>query len=257
MGALNWESPFPVHRDGSTAVLFVHGFMETPMSFTYLANQLEDALPVSQHATLLPGHGSNPRRLNDTNREDWYTAVRRDAESLSEQYRHLIVCGFSLGGLLAYALSHEVSLSGLVLLAPAFRYRFSAMKWGSDAAANVLPYLPQLGIDGLNDRTLDDYYAHYVFIPLRAVVQLNRLQEEVESKYAPSAVNCPTLTLQSTADWVIDYETTVAVARGLGHTGSRHRLFENSNHVLALDYDRKQVAEEIIDFVAGLTDVSR
>lgn len=250
MGGLDWSTPFPVKKDPDTALLFMHGFLETPMSFTYLSEQLAEETVVSQFGTLLPGHGSTPRRLSQIHREDWYTSVKRDVDSLGEQYSNLYLCGYSLGGLLSYIIAHEQTVDGLILLAPSFRYCFSFMKWVPDRIKGVIPYFPQFGIDGLNDRTLDKYFAHYVFMPMAAVSQLSRLQEEVEQRFPPAGLSCPVLTLQSTSDWVIDHETTVSVARQFNHPASRHRLFERSNHALPLDHDRKQVAGEIIDFLA-------
>lgn len=247
--SLSWSSPFPVRRDSSTAILFVHGFLTTPTIFTYLSRRIDEAVAVSQFATVLPGHGATPSRLRQTSREDWYRVVRRDFNNLTERYDRVVICGMSLGGLLSYALVQEFTPSGVVLLAPAFRYRFQFFKWGADTLGRVLPYVPQCGLDGLSDRTLAEYYPHYMFIPLKSVREISRLQEEIEERFRPSNIDCPVLTLQSVSDWVIDHEAAVSVARQCNHPQSTHRLFEKSNHVLPLDYDRQQVAGEIIDFL--------
>ncbi len=245
---------FRIQGSGEGVIMLIHGFLETPNSFVYLVEGLRNSTDWSIDAPLLPGHGTRPRDLRRTRWSDWVGAVTRRYERLAERYPRVVVCGNSLGGLLACRLSSRDTLEGLILVAPAFGYRWRIMRWFPETLGKLLPYLPLLGVSGLNDPTLRDEFIHYRWIPMRSVRQITRLQRVVYRENLPFPEGLPVLFLQSENDTVVDPESTRGAAENTSHPGSRARWFTRSNHVLLLDYERQDVRDEVIRFLGERVD---
>ena len=124
---MNRHAPFVRDVPGSRgAVLFVHGILGTPRFFDFL---LEDIPPDwTVHNVLLSGHGGGVRNFSHASMAAWRAQVAAELSALSAGHERVILCGHSMGALLAIdaAHAHPGQAQGLLLLAVPVRLSLNA-----------------------------------------------------------------------------------------------------------------------------------
>ncbi|MDE0723413.1 MAG: alpha/beta fold hydrolase [Alphaproteobacteria bacterium] len=98
-----WVHP---KRKSKVGVLLVHGFLSSPAELKDFGRDLH-AKGFEVLGMRLPGHGTSPWDLMARSREDWIKSVRRNYRILKAHVEHVVVVGFSTGGLLALELAAE------------------------------------------------------------------------------------------------------------------------------------------------------
>jgi len=236
--------------------LALHGFTGSPSELSFLTERVARAgFPV--RAPTLPGHGTNARDLQSRTWDEWLACARRELLDAGPS----VVCGFSMGTLLALALAQDdetrdrvralVLIGCAVRLAPALRFAFRVVT----RARVRLPdaYVPKpLGPD-IRDKTLAASIGGYDENPVRAALEVYRAARSVEPRL--SRVACPTLLLHGERDRVCDVRGAREVASALGTDDVRVRTYARSGHMLALDYDREAVASDVLQFLERLREV--
>ena len=106
---------------GSTAILFIHGFADTPAVFHPMAADLA-ARGFTCRAMRLPGAGMPVGISRTITRAMWEDEVRREIADLQKTHGRVWLAGHSMGGALAarIAFSQADSVAGVILLAPLF-----------------------------------------------------------------------------------------------------------------------------------------
>ena len=105
---------------GSTALLMVHGFSDSPQMFRKLAPALAER-GYTCRGILLPGFGRRLQAYEDSSVDDWLAKVDSEVKSLRAEHTHVVIVAHSLGGAIAlnFALDHPQQQDALVLIAPA------------------------------------------------------------------------------------------------------------------------------------------
>ena len=91
---------------GERGVLLLHGFIGSPMDFGELPQRLADA-GYRVRAPLLPGHGTRPQDMLETDAAAWLEAARRAYRELAAECDWVAIAGFSMGGTLAIRLAAD------------------------------------------------------------------------------------------------------------------------------------------------------
>ena len=244
----------PFFSEGrAPALVALHGFTGTVSELRPLVSRVAGA-GYHVRAPLLPGHGTTASDLQTRRFEDWRGAARAELERAAER-GPVVVCGFSMGSLVALSLAADPEtrrqVSGLVLLGCALR--LSAPLRTAFALAErtglALPdaYVPKpFGAD-VRDRRARAAITHYNRHPVRAAMEVYRAGRALATRLGE--VTCPTLVLHGALDRVCSVEGAREVAAGLGTRDVRLRVLEHSAHVVALDHDREEVAEEVLAFM--------
>jgi esterase/lipase len=184
------------------AALLIHDLGGTPYEMHDIARAFTDACFLVR-AILLPGHGTVPGDLLDTDYRQWVDATRSAVASFEGEAERLVLVGFGLGGTLAiqYAMSDVpppgVELGGLVLLAPALGEE-TPFAWLRAPAihSQLTPGRPWA-------RLLPDYDpVRYESLPRNALAQRMRLVEEVAAQEA--ALQLPVFLVLSADDADVD-----------------------------------------------------
>ncbi len=235
--------------------LALHGFTGSPSELGFLIERVERAgFPV--RAPTLPGHGTSARDLQTRTWNDWLAHAKDELREAHAHTKDVVVCGFSMGTLLALALASDddtrdsvralVLLGCAVRLSPPLRFAFRV------ASRMKLPdaYVPKpLGPD-IRDKTLASSIGGYDENPVRAAMEVYRAGRAIEPRL--HRVACPTLLLHGERDRVCDVRGARAVANALGTENVRVRTYARSGHMLALDFDRENVAADVIRFLERL-----
>lgn len=210
---------------------------------------------------LLPGHGTRPEDLELVSRGDLVGAARAALREL-QGARRILVCGLSMGALLALHLAAEADpslrIDALALLAPAIE--FAGKSWLFTQVVGRLPRLPMKllvskgGRDIQARRVLGPQTANraggedgaYSAVPVRWGRELRLLSEEALA-LAPR-VQVPTLILHGARDQTAAPSGARRLAGALGGFDLTLHVYAKSGHVLPLDVDSEAVSAAVVGF---------
>ena len=224
---------------GGPALLCLHGLTGTPYEVRP-PEVLHTEHGFACMGPRLPGHCESPEALYRISRRDWIDCVVGAYDELHKTHEQVFVLGLSLGGVLALALAQRRSVDGLLLmgapidLGPVYR--------------RLIPPLSRLvrsvhRTPGIVDREARERHPGYRRMPLGAVVELMRLQAEVEAKL--SEVACPSRLLYSRADRTVRVGDAIRIASAVAGD-SRIEYLERSGHVMPVDLERDSVQAWIL-----------
>lgn len=113
--------------ESDTVIVFVHGILESPSQFQFLAEiGLRQGMSVS--ALLLPGHGGSGEEFARTTGKQWIDYVHTHIKKLKTKFEHVILVGHSMGTLLLLSsyFKEKSQIIGFVGLAMPLKIRISA-----------------------------------------------------------------------------------------------------------------------------------
>jgi carboxylesterase len=229
---------------GEVGVMLVHGYTATGAEVRPLAQVLHRA-GYTVAGPLLPGHGTTPEELNRTHRQAWHAAVETCYLELSSRCRRVVVGGESLGALLALLLAARHPEVGAVLsYAPAFRFRSRKATLLAPILALFTAQRPKANNP---PSASDPRWQGYPVYPLRAAVQVLRVQKEVQA--ALPRVRQPLLVVQGRLDRTIAVQSAQMVLDRAGSTHKELHWFEQSGHCVLIDCEMDDVSHLTLDFL--------
>lgn len=120
-------------------MLFLHGFMGSPLSSRPLAEHLQQ-LGYFVHCPLLPGHGQYPNKMYRVNRSQWIAEAEEAYALAKANCDQLFILGHSMGNILgAHLVTTLGGVQGMAMIAPVYeppdgRLRFTGL------AQHVVPW---------------------------------------------------------------------------------------------------------------------
>lgn len=234
-------------------VVFFHGFTGTTAEIRPALDALARA-GFAVHAPLLTGHGSSAVDLQNVTFEALAAAMQHELDAAVAEYKEVVLAGFSLGSLVAMELAarRPVGLRGLVLLGNAITLSpgLAAPLGFVDRRGWKLPdwYLMKIATADIRDPEARKEIISYDRDPLRASLEVYRAGVKVRPRLGQ--IEVPTLILHGAKDRVCPASNVDLVARALGTSDVRTRIYAKSAHLVAADYDRAEVAATITAFVS-------
>lgn len=189
----NWNRTRVLAVDDPRGVaLLLHGLSDSPYSLRAVGERLQ-ATGIYTIALRLPGHGTVPAQLTETQWEDWRTAVAIAARHLTEKFGAgsklpFFIAGYSTGAPLAIDYSLRApddpalaNPTGLLLFSPAIAVSPLAALARVQLGLSELPGLEKLAwTDVLPE--FDPY--KYSSFPVMAAYQVYLLSENVNARIA-------------------------------------------------------------------------
>jgi carboxylesterase len=228
----------------SPAVLLIHGFGGSPLDY----KPIEESLRKSGYAfksILLPGHGTNPKDLQNTQMSDWLTKSFSEYESLKEKYGEVSVVGFSMGGTISLCIAAEKPVEKLVLISPYFKVK---EQWAR-RLSTVIPFVRKLKMGQINDPESLEKYIAYNYLATKAICELATLGNHAREK--AGKVRCETLWIHSRGDFVADFQLSREVFDLLPATRKTFIEYNKSNHIIIYDYNSGDATKNIISFLTN------
>lgn len=230
---------------GPKAVLLLHGYTGSPHDMLFLADYLSNE-GFTVMLPRLPGHGTNMEDFEQSTWQQWLRASIDAYIHLSTDYEQPMICGLSMGGILAAIVASIFQPAKLVLAAPAFI-----------ASTSVLPWTPILKYVIPRKMRSADRLHHYPDNPLMAKLakeywsmdnlrkgaDLYRLQR-IGKKRLPK-VRSETLTIVSKKDLTVPWSVSELVDAKIGAYKKKTMVLEESGHVVVNDCQRDEVANAI------------
>jgi carboxylesterase len=244
-------APFEL-GEGRDAFLLLHGFTGSPWDMLPLG----EALATRGYRALgirLPGHGSNPEAMERVTYLDWEAAAEKGLAAL-ESHRRVFVAGLSMGALLAIGLAarHQKRIEGLLLMAPAVRFRSRQLaairRLRGLSVLSLLPrFIKKNGTDIQNPEALAAAPVLAAF-PSARLRDLWILQDRARS--AVPEVRSPALIAMAKQDHVVSLQGGQALARALKNS-TRVELLElrEGFHIVPRDLGFPQLLEALGSFL--------
>lgn len=231
---------------GPRAVLLLHGFTGNSADVRMLGRYLEENGYTSL-ALQYKGHGVPPEELIHTNPDEWWQSVLDAYHTLLDAgYKEIAVAGLSLGGVFSLKLGYSFPVKGIVTMCAPMSMKTTDLMFegvlqyaerfnryfekNDEAAQKRIDYLKEQGMPSLKE--------------LRELVY--DVREHVDEVYAPILV------VQGRKDNVIDVQSAPYIFETVESNNKKINWYEESGHIITLDKERKQLQEDILDFLETL-----
>jgi carboxylesterase len=251
----------------SSAALLLHGLAGSPVEMHHLSRRLRHA-GFTVHVPAIPGYafGTRADPFDTGTWEQWVAYAGRAVDDLSARHGQVYVAGLCIGALIALRLAAERPgrIRALSLISTTLHHDGWATPWYQRAMrlAGHTPLRRHLKLRerhpyGLKNERLRARVARAMktegssaagaeFLPLAGMHQAHRLSAVVRRHI--SQVKTPSLVLHALDDDVASTRSAKFVARNLGTPEVRTVLYRESYHILTMDNDRDEVADETIGF---------
>ena len=235
------------------SALLVHGLTGTPYEMRYLGERLS-ARGVRVRGVKLAGHASAPENLGLSTYDNWYESVVLGLEELRQFGEPIVVVGLSMGAVLSarVAADQREAVAGLVMLAPAFflptstTLQINLLRLLGSLAANL--YLYNSNASDIYDAAARRVHPRCALMPLMAPMKLLDLCAIVKPKL--TQITQPALVMHAKRDHTCPIRKNVDyVMKHLASPEKRAIELDESYHVITVDSEKENVANEVIEFV--------
>lgn len=238
------RSPEPFFYLGNkTGILLIHGFTGSPAELRPLGNFLRNQ-DYTVYAPLLAGHGTSPEELKKTTWQDWWQSVLDGYKRLqSQEMEQIFVIGHSMGGLLAFHLSTQRSVTGVISLCTPIWLR----DWRASLVSFLRFFIPYHKRSHPKEDHIESQIVPYDRTPLSSIEELKKLLKQV--KMVLPQVEVPTLVVQARDDETILPKSANYIYEQIASKQKTISWYEKSTHMITLDKERDRLYEEIRAFI--------
>jgi carboxylesterase len=248
---------------GAETVLLIHGLTGGPYELKYLAKKLNKA-GYAVKVPLLTGHGTTLADLKQTCWQDWYASVKRVVLELEAEDRAIYVGGLCMGAVMAMhtAFDFKQKIRGVIAMSTTFNYDGWGLPWYSFLLAlnyytpvryfysytEREPYgiknerLRRIVAKGTKENTIA--YDTFPGVSIRELFKLaNTVKRELPQ------IKVPALILHSLEDDTASVKNADYLEQHIGADYVHKVLLTDCYHMITIDNQKDQVAEEIIAFI--------
>ena len=242
--------------DGDVGVLLFHGLHGTPRNFQAVMTGLEQRR-IHYYAPMLGGERPSPADGLGFNARRFAADAEYAYRLLAKRCKRIVVEGHSFGALQATDVASRHPVAGLALVSPAYRitqrwYLPPSMESWVKTLTPVMPLLPKFSPARMNDPVGLENYSGFNMFSLQSVSALIDYTHEVLPR--AGKVQAPVLALISSGDEVIDIPSAEAGVKSLGSNDKEIIRYTRSNHLILLDYDRREANEKVLGFIVDHLD---
>jgi len=234
-------------------VVLFHGYMAAPLEVKELANYL-GRRGFWVYVPRIKGHGTSPDDLATRKYTDWMESVDEGYAVISNLCRRVVAGGFSNGAGLALDLTARIEdVEGVFAVCPPLRLKDFSSKF-VPALDYWNKFMDKVHIDSgqkeFVENNPENPHINYLRNPISGLRELERLMDSIESKL--SAIQTPTLVIQSYGDPVVDQRGSRKVFELLGSEDKSYILFNFDRHGILLGDGAHRVHKAIADFIDHL-----
>ncbi|WP_244816454.1 carboxylesterase [Caballeronia sp. Lep1P3] len=253
---------FPVRETADHAVLLLHGLSSSPLELRFIARYLTEEGFVT-HTPKLAGYSAG---TGHTPMEQWISAAVAEFDALCAHYRHVSICGLSMGATLAASVAQErPAARAILLLSVTLNYDGWAMPWYRFLLL-WLYYTPMRSRFryrekepfGLRNEALRSKIARAMekndisevgpaFITVAAVHEARRLAGRVRKSLQEIKSDC--LVIHAIDDETSSPHNARLVEANVGASFVRTIWLDDSYHMISSDNEREVVARECALFL--------
>lgn len=254
-------------KAGEHAVLLFHGLQSSPAELQPIAKRLHQA-GYTVHTPHIRGygfmHGDTPRSV--THWQDWHACALAEFRTLKQQYSTVAVGGLCIGSTLSLSIAAELGdeVSALTLLSTTLWYDGWGIPWyrflryiGYYSPVRYLYSYREREPFGLKNKQLRKWIAREMSHKDSSIVGASKLNlpaiQEAERmiatvKKSMCQVTAPAIIIHAIEDEIASPRNARFVAEHIGSRLVESVMLHNSYHMITVDNDREQVANETIRF---------
>jgi carboxylesterase len=244
------------HAGNSIGCLCLHGLGASPDEMRWYGEHLAQQ-GYTVYGPCLPAHGGDYRLMRDVTWQDWYEEALSGYHLLRAQCEQVVVCGHSMGGLLAILLAAWEDVDALIVLASPLELPNMDTLRRAWLIKRVRPYIDSQDTSHLPEIVKAEQArrgepvrgrVRYDIWATQAIQNLYELM--VHARQALIAVHAPVLALYSTEDKTVPINNQQILIDGLRNTTVTHHRYEVSGHILPQDVERDDVMARSAAFIA-------
>ncbi|MGG0655550.1 alpha/beta hydrolase [Rummeliibacillus pycnus] len=231
---------------GPRAVLLLHGFTGNSADVRMLGRFLEK----HGYTSLAPhykGHGVPPEELIHTNPQQWWQSVIDGYQKLQDAgYKEIAVAGLSLGGVFSLKLGYSYPVKGIITMCAPMTMRTTELMF-----EGVVQYAERFNQHF--GKSEEESVASIEYIKKHGMPSLQQLRDLVyEVREHVDEIYAPIFVVQGRKDEVIDIKSANYIYEQAESNEKQIKWYEKSGHVITLDQERKQLDEDIFQFLESL-----
>ncbi|MCB0413109.1 MAG: lysophospholipase [Bdellovibrionales bacterium] len=255
------------NKDNNKAIIVSHGIGEHSGSYEPFARTMVDfgwnVLSFDHR-----GHGRSDGQRGyvksfDEFEKDLYQFISL-VQKEHPEYKHLVLFGHSMGGLIAsktIIAYGQQGLMALVLSAPAWGLSLDAPEWKKKAAHYLKKYLPRLTLDNeINNEDLTrdpEFLAGFDKDPLRhnkisPRLYMGMLDSFDQIPHFLPEIKLPVLVQISETDPIINAKIVIENFEKIGSNIKRLKTYKNNKHEIYNDIERDLVFKDLNEFLNEL-----
>lgn len=253
-GLIDGSEEFEFNGNRDMCWLLIHSYTATPLEMKWIGERLNREFGNYVFGIRLLGHGEVPSNIVSLSLDDWYKQVEEKFEELDDECKNVNVVGSSFGGALGIKLSEEKEFASLYVLngylKPTYKfYHVFSPKIYINLFGNLFHYSKKTKVAKINDPEGLKVHVAYMNMPSSPVKNSQVFLETVFNDIV--RVNENLLIQHSVNDDVASFNAISELYEKSSSMKKEIVLFENSNHILLMDYDSEEVIENIIEFEKG------
>lgn len=257
---------------GEHAVLLIHGLQSSPAELLPLAKRLNQA-GYTVHMPHVQGygfaHGDSPRTVTEW--EHWHAKALAEFHELKARHKTVSVGGLCIGAVLSMSIAAELGdeVAGLTLLSTTLWYDGWSMPWyrflrhvGYYSPFRYVYKWREREPFGLKNAQLRRWIAREMSHKDSSMVGASSLNlpaiREAEAmiasvKVSMSRITAPALIIHAVEDEIATPRSARFVADNIGSSVVESVFLHDSYHMITVDNERDQVANDTIRFFAART----
>lgn len=252
-GKIIGTDEFKLSGNNDTCWLLIHSYASTPREYIELANTIHSTFNDSVYVPKLLGHGEVPSHILNLSLDDWYLQMNSDFSNLSNYCNEINIVGSSFGGAIATKIA-ETRPSKLNNLYLVNAYLSTPFNWYTivppevllKLSGNLIKYNKKTKIAQLN--SLEGRSKHIAYWSMPLITVKNSLNFLKETKLNLAKINATTLVIHSHNDKTADYKNADLINTTISSKVKNLLWFDDSNHLLLLDYSKGKILNEIIQW---------
>jgi len=242
---------------GDRALLFVHGYSDSPAMFRKIALRLAE-LGFTSRAMLRPGCARPIAIYAEASREQWREALAQEVQALRETHEQVFIVGHSLGGAITidYLLDQPEAVDGVILLAPLIAVAtvrsplLPARSWHKLGKklllfTNIVENPFTVDAHSAEARAYDMYSRFY---PSNLYDEIFEITDTIEGR--AGELTLPMLMVLSRNDDIIDSEAARVYYEASSSRRKHLHWMEEAGHMIPIDSGWQELAQEIAEFAA-------
>ena len=244
-GADSKRAPFLFSYPHKTPVglLLIHGLTASPWEMVEVGKRAYEK-GTTVYGVRLAGHGTTLEDLDQRVYQEWVRSAMEGIKLIRHFSDKIVVCGLSMGGLIALSLAEEQKCDAVISLS-AILYLRAPLKLFISIFKTITRYQSRPLRPGLQDY----YYPKHSFHALQEMMVLGRLVKENLSK-----IHQPILIMHSKMDSRVDPKSGFTIHEKVQSKRKELVTFEKEDHVPHVMTTREnplieKVLEKIMEFL--------
>lgn len=239
----------PFYFEGSKiGILMIHGGGGgTCADLKPLAEDLHKKGGYTVKVPLLPGYGSSPEDLKNTQIDEWKSALEQEVKTLMNICDKIIVGGHSMGGVLTLILASYYYFDGI--------FTISAPIGARSFLIHLVPLFKIFVKYHKNPseqfrKDTNGKWVGYDKIPVNIGIKAKKLMKEM--KQSLIKINCPTLLFQGRLDSDIKKNSMDYIFSTISSKNKKKIWLEHNAHPILCSPDHNQIVSELFNFINEL-----